>query len=209
MSWFPRHRRYLTNGIAEYVRIGPQPSALEVGDDPQLAELTAHLIERGFAVQRVDDMDGWLKYHAVLVSCVCAALYRCGSDTQRLGRDRRTLRLMCEAVTEGFSSLTRQRVDGMPRNLRVLHSRFLTPIAVSYWGRTMRAPTGELWFGAHARHAVEEMHALGIDVLRELGHDDGAASLHELLDPNGRALVPALATRGAEKRTAATRPVSL
>ena len=126
-------------------------------------------------------MDGWLRYHAVLVACICAALYRCGTDTQRLGRDRRTLHLMCVAVTQGFRSLRRQGVDGMPSNLRLLHSRGLTPVAIAYWGRTMRASTGELWFGAHARHAVAETHALGRELLSRLGEDEGAADLRELL----------------------------
>jgi 2-dehydropantoate 2-reductase len=178
---FPGVGGTLVNGSVEYVRIKPQPSALEAVHDPRLEELAAHLGERGFAVQRVDDMDGWLKYHAVLVACICAALYRCGSDAQRLGRDRRTLRLMCAAVTEGFTSLRLQRVDGLPRNLRVLHSRLLTPIAVTYWGRAMRAATGELWFGAHARHAVEEMRELGRDVLSRLSAHDDAPSLRALL----------------------------
>jgi 2-dehydropantoate 2-reductase len=178
---FPGVGGTLVNGSVEYVRIKPQPSALEAVHDPRLEELAAHLGERGFAVQRVDDMDGWLKYHAVLVACICAALYRCGSDAQRLGRDRRTLRLMCAAVTEGFTSLRLQRVDGLPRNLRVLHSRLLTPIAVTYWARAMRAATGELWFGAHARHAVEEMRELGRDVLSRLSAHDDAPSLRALL----------------------------
>jgi 2-dehydropantoate 2-reductase len=181
---FPGVGGTLVNGDVEYVRIKPQPAALEAVHDPHLEELAAHLSERGFAVQRVDDMDGWLKFHAVLVACICAALYRCGSDTQRLARDRRTLHLMCMAVTQGFTSLRLQRVDGMPRNLRVLHSRLLTPIAVSYWSRAMRASTGELWFGAHARHAVAEMRELGRDVLSRLGEHDAAASLRELLAPN-------------------------
>ena len=73
----------------------------------------------------------------------------------------------------------------MPANLRVLHSRGLTAVAAAYWGRTMRASTGELWFGAHARHAIAEMHALSADVLEGVGVDDGVASLRELLDPNG------------------------
>jgi 2-dehydropantoate 2-reductase len=206
---FPGVGGTLIDGVAEYIRIGPQPSSLEDVDDPQVAELAAHLTERGFPVQRVDDMEGWLKYHAVLVSCMCAALYRCGSDTQRLGRDRQTLRIMCNAITEGFTSLRRQRVDGMPRNLRVLHNRLLTPIATSYWGRTMRASTGELWFGAHARHAVDEMHALGIDVLSELGEEDGATSLRGLLDPGvGAVHIRALTAHGTESRMGATGPVT-
>jgi 2-dehydropantoate 2-reductase len=184
---FPGVGGALIDGTVEYVRIKPQPSALDTVHDARLDELAADLVSQGFAVQRIDDMDGWLKYHAVLVACICAALYRCGTDTHRLGRDRRTLHLMCVAVTQGFISLRRQGVEGMPRNLRVLHNPFLTPIAVAYWRRTMRAPTGELWFGAHARHADEEMHALARDVLSRLGDNDSAASLRELLDGDGRA----------------------
>jgi 2-dehydropantoate 2-reductase len=184
---FPGVGGAVVDGTVEYVRIKPQPSALEAAHDPRLDELAAHLVARGFAVQRIDDMDGWLKYHAVLVACICAALYRCGTDTHRLGRDRRTLHLMCAAVTQGFTSLRRQGIDGMPANLRVLHNRFLTPVAVAYWGRTMRAPTGELWFGAHARHAGAEMHALARDVLSRLGENETAPSLRELLERDGRA----------------------
>lgn len=184
---FPGVGASLIDGTVEYVRIKPQPSALEAVHDPRLDELAAHLVARGFAVQRIDDMDGWLKYHAVLVACICAALYRCGTDTYRLGRDRRTLHLMCAAVTQGFTSLRRQGVEGMPRNLRVLHNRFLTPVAVAYWGRTMRAPTGELWFGAHARHAGAEMGALARDVLSRLAEHEAAPSLRELLEGADRA----------------------
>jgi 2-dehydropantoate 2-reductase len=183
---FPGVGGTLTSGIVDYVRIAPQPSALESGDDACLEQLAGHLAGRGFVVQRVDDMDGWLKYHAVLVACICAALYRCGTDTQRLGRDRRTLHLMCTAVTEGFAALRRKRVAGLPANLRVLHARLLTPIAIAYWGRTMRAPTGELWFGAHARHSVAEMRALGLDVLTRLDDHDRAASLRKLLESDAR-----------------------
>ena len=188
---FPGVGGTLTDGTVDYVRIKPQPFALEAIDDPRLEELADHLASRGFAVQRVDDMDGWLKYHAVLVACICAALYRSGTDPQRLGRDRRTLDLMCVAVSEGFRSLRRQRVDGMPANLRVLHNRGLTAVAVAYWGRTMRASTGELWFGAHARHAIAEMRALSADVLEAVREDDGVARLRELLEPNAWSSLPA------------------
>jgi 2-dehydropantoate 2-reductase len=182
---FPGVGGTLAGGVAEYVRIKPQPSALESVDDARVNELAAHLTERGFAVQRVDDMDGWLQYHAVLVSCICAALYKSGVDTKRLSRDRRMLRRMCAAVTEGFDALRRQGVSGIPLNLRVLHSHVLKPVAVAYWARAMRASTGELWFGAHARHSVAEMRALGVDVLGRLGEDDGAAILRDLLAIDG------------------------
>jgi len=88
----------MTDGQARYVRIPQQPTALPVTDDPHLADAESTLRRRGFAVQRVADMDGWLTYHAAFVACLAAALYRCGTDPVRLADDRPTLNLMCRAI---------------------------------------------------------------------------------------------------------------
>ncbi len=109
-------------------------------------------------------MDGWLAYHAAFVACIAAALYRCGTDPLRLAADRTTLTLMCEAITEAFAALRAEGTTGLPRNLAVLHSPLLRPVAVRYWARTMRSPMGELCFAAHSRHAATEMRGLGDDV---------------------------------------------
>ena len=50
----------LRDGTADYARIRRQPTALPATSDPRLAELERALRQRGFAVQRVTDMDGWL-----------------------------------------------------------------------------------------------------------------------------------------------------
>lgn len=178
---FPGIGGVLVDGTAEYVRIPQQPAALESAPDPRLNELAATLEHRGFAVQRVDDMDGWLAYHAVFIACVAAALERCGTDAERLSRDRQTLRLMCLAVTEGFAVLRGRGVPGLPRNLGVLHRRLLVPFAVRYWARAMRSPMGELCFAAHVRHTPAETAALRNDVLASLSAAKGIPALHQLL----------------------------
>ena len=66
----------MTGGTADYVRIRQQPTAVQQAVDPRLAELESALARRGFPVQRVADMDGWLAYHAAFVACIAAALYR-------------------------------------------------------------------------------------------------------------------------------------
>jgi ketopantoate reductase len=164
-------------GTADYARIRQQPTALQEGSDPRLAELESALASRGFAVQRVADMDGWLAYHAAFVACIAAALYRCGTDPARLAGDRQTLRLMCQAITEAFASLRASGTAGLPRNLAVLHSPLLRPIAIRYWARTMRSPMGELCFAAHARHAKSEMRALGDDVAARITNSPAIAKL--------------------------------
>jgi hypothetical protein len=126
-------------------------------------------------------MDGWLAYHAVFVAAMSAGLYRCGTDPTRLADDRATLKLTCAAITEGFRALRADRVEGCPRNLAVLHNRWLTPIAIRYWSRVMRSPMGESAFAAHARHAEPEMRRLAQDVIARLPHTDADDAIHTLL----------------------------
>ena len=114
---FPGVGGVMTSGTADYVRIRQQPTALPQASDPRLAALESALSSRGFAVQRVADMDGWLAYHAAFVACVAAALYRCGTDPVRLAADRAALTLMCHAITEAFSAL-RAAARGVPAQPR-------------------------------------------------------------------------------------------
>jgi ketopantoate reductase len=175
---FPGVGGVLAGGTAGYVCIRQQPTALQETPDPRLAALESDLTGRGFAVQRVADMDGWLAYHAAFVACITAALYRCGADPIRLAADRPTLTLMCRAITEAFAALRASGTPGLPRNLALLHSPLLRAVAVRYWARTMRSPMGELCFAAHARHAEAEMRALARDVLARI---TGTPALTELL----------------------------
>jgi 2-dehydropantoate 2-reductase len=177
---FPGVGGVMSGGTADYVRIRQQPTALQETSDPRLAALEAALSDRGFAVQRVADMDGWLAYHAAFVACIAAALFRCGTDPVRLAGDRATLTLMCQAITEAFAALRASGTAGLPRNLAVLHSPLLRPVAVRYWARTMRSPMGELGFAAHTRHAAAEMRALGHDTAARVTN---SPALAELLRP--------------------------
>ena len=175
---FPGVGGIMTSGTAEYVRIRQQPTALQEAADPRLTAFESAVTGRGFAVQRIPDMDGWLAYHAAFVACITAALYRCGTDPIRLASDRATLTLMCRAITEAFAALRAIGTGGLPRNLAVLHSPLLRMVAVRYWARAMRSPMGELCFAAHARHAEAEMRALSHDVVAQIA---GSPALTELL----------------------------
>ena len=177
---FPGVGGVMAGGTADYVRIRQQPTALPRSPDPRLAALESALSSRGFAIQRVADMDGWLAYHAAFIACVAAALYRCGTDPVRLAADRPVLTLMCQAITGAFAGLRAQGTAGLPRNLAVLHSPLLKAVAVRYWARTMRSPMGELCFAGHSRHAEAEMRALGSDTAARI---TSSAALTELLRP--------------------------
>ena len=174
---FPGVGGLMAGGTADYVRIRQQPTALQQSSDPRLAALETTLAGCGFAVRRVTEMDGWLAYHAAFVACIAAALYRCGTDPARLAADRATLTLMCQAITEAFAALRADGTAGLPRNLAVLHTPLLRPVAVRYWARTMRSPAGELCFAAHSRHAEAEMRTLGDDVAARITDSPALAEL--------------------------------
>ena len=94
--------------------------------------------------------------------------------------DRATLTLMCRAITGAFAALRTSGTAGLPRNLAVLHSPLLRPVAIRYWARTMRSPMGELCFAAHCRHAEAEMRDLGQDAAARI---TGSPAVAELLGP--------------------------
>lgn len=183
---FPGLGGELRDGVAEYMTIKQQPTALPATSDPALAEVEHTLRARGFSLQRVTDMDGWLAYHAAFVACITAALHRCGTDASVLAADRKTLKLMCSAVTEAFKALRGIGITGLPRNLAVLHSPVLKPVAVRYWARIMRSPAGEMCFAAHARHARPEMEALGDQVINRLDNSNVPTHLFQLLRKSSR-----------------------
>jgi 2-dehydropantoate 2-reductase len=180
---FPGVGGTLSAGVATYYTIAQQPTAIEATDEPRLAVLADALTARGLPIQRVVDMDGWLAYHAIFVAAICAALYRCGTDPKRLAEDRPTLKLMCLAITQGFQALHGGDIKGCPRNLAVLHNRWLAPVAIRYWARVMRSPMGELAFAAHARRAEPEMRSLADDVMTRLTRKDASDALPTLLAP--------------------------
>ena len=72
--------------------------------------------------------------------------------------DRATLKLMCLAITQGFQELHASHIKGCPRNLAVLHNRWLAPAAIRYWARVMRSPMGELAFAARASRETGNAH---------------------------------------------------
>jgi 2-dehydropantoate 2-reductase len=178
---FPGVGGSMVGGVAEYVRISQQPTTLEAGGPPAVAEFGAAMSGRGFPVTRTADMDGWLAYHAVFVGSVAAALYRCQGSAAVLAADRPTLTLMCRSIEEGFAALARRGVSGLPGNLRMLHRPALRPVAVRYWARAMRSPLGDLCFAAHSRHAETEMRALAADAVSRAGDAAATAHLRELL----------------------------
>ena len=180
---FPGLSGSIVDQVVEYTLVDQQATALEADSSPMNSQMHKIFAGRGLKVQDIVDMNGWLKYHAVFISCISAAILQSNGNTLQLGKDTRLLKLTCRAIEEGFYALKLQNISGAPKNLLVLHSRWLRPIAVYYWKKVLLSDKGELYFGAHARHAPGEVTALSEWVLRQTSVCKNTQHIQRLLAP--------------------------
>jgi len=177
---FPGVAGNIKDGIVDYVRIAQQPTTLEITGNPVEEMFEATLRKQGFSIEKTNDMDGWLAYHAVFISCIGVAIIRSRGNAIELGQNKQLLHDMCVAIEEGFKLLKTKQMKGLPRNLAILHSPLLRPIAIRYWSTIMRSPKGELYFAAHAKHSPEEIHMLKNWVIQQCSNS--LSNTRHLLD---------------------------
>jgi len=154
-----------------YVRIHQQPTTLGEVDGritSRLRQLAIMLERAGFSVALSRNMDGWLKTHAVFVSCVSAALALEGGDSVRLGRNRAHVELMVNAIQEGFAALQSVGILLAPFNLQLMFRWMPRWFAVRYWQRALQTSVGTLAIAPHARAARAEIGFLAGEVLELL-----------------------------------------
>ncbi|MCA9336101.1 hypothetical protein KC967_04360 [Candidatus Saccharibacteria bacterium] len=179
---FPGIGGSIVDDVVEYIPVDQQPTSLEVSDSPTSQVIHDVLSARRFTLQDIADMDGWLAHHTVFISCISVAILRKNGLPADLANDREAMRTLCRAIEEGFAMLKAQHLGGAPKNLVTLHSRWLRPIAVMYWSKLLRSPKGELYFGAHARHASDEVYQLATWTLARCPKNYDAPRLKHLLE---------------------------
>lgn len=151
-----------------YVRLRQQPTTLGEVDGkitPRLRQLAAMLEQAGFSTALSHSMDGWLKTHAVFVSCVSAALVLAGGDSVRLGQNRAGVVQMVSAIREGFAALQSLGVRVTPFNLKLIFRWMPRWFAVRYWQRALQTDVGTLAIAPHARAARAEMSQVAREIL--------------------------------------------
>jgi 2-dehydropantoate 2-reductase len=191
---FPGAAGSIENGIDRYVDVTQQPTVLEASC-PDIARV---LQSAGFRVALVDDVDSWLRRHAVLITAVSGVLYEVGGDARRLAADSTRIRRMITAIREAWSAMDRLGVAQAPLALRAIFQWVPLPFAVSYWCRSLASPSGEYYFASHARRASTEMAALAADV-RELIIDEPIPELRQLF-----AIIDATALQARGRSSAAS-----
>jgi 2-dehydropantoate 2-reductase len=110
----------------------------------------------GFPTRIRPNMDAWLKTHAALVSPIANAIYMLGGDIHLLAHDRKGVRVMLDAIREGFRVL---RSISIPISPRILNAINLLPefVLVPLIQRLLHTEEAELIIARHANVARAEM----------------------------------------------------
>ena len=164
------------SGIVRYVEIPQQATSLE-STAPDIAWLFR---QAGFRVDEVENMDAWLRRHAVFITAIVGSLYGHGCDAARLARNREQVRQFILAVREGWAALDAREEPAAPLALRAIICWIPLRFSVTYWCTLLASSRGDLYFADHARHAPAEMAALATDV-RTFANESEAPGLSHLL----------------------------
>lgn len=153
--------------IRTYVSAGKYAPRVVMGEldgrtSPRLEQIAAALRGAGFAVRTSPNMDAWLKTHVALVSPVANAFYKDGGDNYRLARDPEGLRLMMQAVREGFAVLRALSIPITPPVNGVL-ARLPMALLLPLLRRTLNTQLAEIALAAHANAAPVEMAQLAAE----------------------------------------------
>ena len=125
----------------------------------------AHLFRHaGFPVSICRNMDAWQKTHAAIVVPLAAGLCAVGGIGAALTQRTEVVRLMIQAVQEGFTVLKELEVPITPLHFRLLElfpTRSLEDLLLQ-WART---PEFDVLVASHVRAARGEMRCLGDQLL--------------------------------------------
>jgi 2-dehydropantoate 2-reductase len=167
------------NNAIEYICIKQQPTTIgEITGNISAPVLNLQKIfqHAGFKVGVCNDMQSWLKIHAVFISCISAALANENDDSVQLANDKNNIRLMVKSIKEGFKACKLRGLPILPFNLKILFMIMPEWFAVFYWQRTLKANTGKLAIAPHAKAAKKEMQMLAQMVL-DMVHSSGGQTL--------------------------------
>ena len=173
---FPGIAGYKDGDMIRYVDIPQQHTAVE-----ERAQDVASLFRgAGFRLDKVRDMDGWLKRHAVFITAIAGALYESECDTHLLAQNSQAVRRLIVGVREGWAAQDRKGVGAAPLALRTIMCWVPLRLSAMYWSRLLASPRGDLYFARHARHAPAEMASLAHSVRGSLRENE-APNLRRLL----------------------------
>lgn len=152
-----------------FIRIKQQKTTIgEINGEKtaRIKNIKALLENTGFEVSINNNMQAWLKTHAVFIACISAAIIKENGDSTQLGKNKSTIRLMVKSIEEGFKALKALGITITPFNLKLIFMIMPKWFSVSYWQKAMQSNMGTLAMAPHANAAKSEMQLLAKKVLK-------------------------------------------
>ncbi len=180
---FPGFGGYVDEaGTVEWLDLGSkQPTTVDWA--APRSDVVWSLGATGLALDRTDDMDGWMQVHVVFVATMGAGVVLAEGDLTRLAADRALIRATVDATRDGFRALVDRGVRITPRSIETLYMWMPRWFAIEYWRSALPGPVGRITMAPHALASrYDEMPLLWREALRLTG-GGRTGVLRRLLEP--------------------------
>ena len=135
---------------------------------PRLQQLATAFRKAGFSVALNSDMQSWLKTHAVIDACILAAVVMTQGGSAKLGRTRKHVVMMVQAVHEGLLALQAQAIPIMPLSMKVLFLWMPSFLAVLCLQYILQSSTATLALDPNIQGGLDEVRQMARDILAQL-----------------------------------------
>lgn len=165
---FPGVGGTLKDDVIEFIQIKQQKTTIgEInGRKSVTIKKIKFLFEKsGLEVDISDNIDAWLKTHAVFISCISASILHENGSSIQLGKNKRSIQLMVKSIKEGFNALKDLGIPITPFNLKIIFLMMPGWFSVMYWQKAMQSEMGTLAIAPHVNSAKNELQLLAEKVL--------------------------------------------
>lgn len=170
---FPGVGGTYTDNLIDYIQIKQQQTTLGSagkGNPTLLKEVKTIFEKAAFNPVISENMQAWLKIHAVFMACVCASIIKENGSSIQLGKNKSSVKTMVKSIREGFIACSQLGIPVIPNNLKIIFMVMPQWFSVLYWQKAMQGKTGTLAMAPHANAAMDEMQLVAKKVL-EIVHE--------------------------------------
>ncbi len=158
--------------VIRYI-IAPRVLTMMLGKEdgrvtPRIRQLAVAFKRAGFSVALSSDMQTWLKTHAIMDLCIIAVVVMTKGTSAQLGRTRKNVVVMVQAIHEGLLALQAQAIPLTPFSMKVLFLWLPRWFTVILWQGILQTPISALGIDTHLDAALDETRQVARDIMAQL-----------------------------------------
>ena len=154
-------------------RIAPRVLSMTLGKDdgrvtPRIRQLETVFKKANFSVSLNSDMQGWLKTHAIIDASILAAVVMTQGTSAQLGRTRKHVVMMVQAIREGLLALQAQNIPITPFSMNVLFLWLPRWFTITLFQSILQTPISALGIDFHLDEALNETRQVAREIMAQL-----------------------------------------